>query len=232
MLPVDAALSAVDVDGPGGHFAVQRLEVTDAAPVQALARHAARSGSSSRLRRSVSRCTHASSSRWSASLPVLRTVDSVLSMARFLLIYLKESSVGNVFAGALAVTLESLWAARQSPAPTDPDRTPASAAPRSRTGQRFRHTHRSVVLGIGVLHRLQPLSCAVRFPRSFPHAGLSAPDFTMNAHSGPSAVFPTRSATGHLPVQNFSVRELKCQAVAATEIDEPLVTGFIGTLPP
>ena len=38
-LPVDTALRAVDVGGPRRHFAVQRPEVSDAAPVQALARH-------------------------------------------------------------------------------------------------------------------------------------------------------------------------------------------------
>ena len=40
-LPVDTALGAVDVGRPGGHFVVQRAEVADAAPVQALARQGA-----------------------------------------------------------------------------------------------------------------------------------------------------------------------------------------------
>ncbi len=38
-LPVDTALRSSDVGGPRRHFAVQRLEVADAAPVQALTRH-------------------------------------------------------------------------------------------------------------------------------------------------------------------------------------------------
>ena len=40
-VPVDTALGVVDVGGPRSHFAVQRRQVPDATPVQALARHGA-----------------------------------------------------------------------------------------------------------------------------------------------------------------------------------------------
>ena len=53
-------------------------------------------------------------------------------------IYFTASSVGKVFAGALVAAsrhARSPWAARQPPVPTDPDRRPARATPRSRTRQ-------------------------------------------------------------------------------------------------
>ena len=52
----------------------------------------------------------------------------------------------------------------------------------------------------------------------------------MNSHSSTSAPLPTGSATS-IPQRWSSMRELEWQPVAATEIDEPLVTRFIGGLP-
>ena len=52
-------------------------------------------------------------------------------------IYFTASSVGNVFGRRASASrhARSLWAARQPPVPTDPDRRPARATPRSRTRQ-------------------------------------------------------------------------------------------------